>query len=103
MHVVIGFLCEEGYKAAEIHRRMSNVYDSTFVSDNKMRQLCRNFEAGRIDVHDVGGQGRKRVLTDESSTIHITHSSSNFGCMAHLRITKSNYSTHFTFDERLLF
>ena len=65
MRAVIRFLHAEGSNAAEIHRRMSNVYGAHFMSDSKVRQWCRNFEAGRTDVHDAGGQGRKRVSTDD--------------------------------------
>lgn len=65
VRAVIRFLHAEGCSAAEIHRRMSNVYGKTFMSDSKVRQWCRNFEAGRTDVHDAGGQGRKRVSTDD--------------------------------------
>ena len=56
---VIRFLYVEGCSAAEIHRRMSNVYSETFMSDSKVQQWCRNFAERRIDVHDAGGQGRK--------------------------------------------
>ena len=61
---VIRFLYAKGYNAAQIHRRMVNVYGET-LSDSKVRQWCRNFEAGRTDVHDAGGQKRKRVSTDD--------------------------------------
>ena len=73
MRAVIRFLYAEVCNAIEIHLRMSNVYIETFVSDSKVRQWCRNFEAGCTDVHDAGDQGRKRVSTDESFTVHITH------------------------------
>lgn len=62
---VIRFLQAEGCNAAEIHRRISRVYGETCMSDSKVRQWCRNFTAGRTDVHDAGGQGRKRVSTDD--------------------------------------
>ncbi|GBO26654.1 Histone-lysine N-methyltransferase SETMAR [Araneus ventricosus] len=62
---VIRFLHAEGSNAAEIHRRMSKVYGETFISDSKVRKWCRNFDAGRTDVHDAGGQGGKPVSTDD--------------------------------------
>lgn len=65
VRAVIRFLQAEGCNAAEIHRRISNVYGETSMSDSKVRQWCRNFKAGRTDVHDAGGQGRKRVSTDD--------------------------------------
>ncbi|GBN25080.1 hypothetical protein AVEN_77992-1 [Araneus ventricosus] len=61
----IRFLHAEGSNAAEIHRRMSKVYGETFMSDSKVRKGCRNFDAGRTDVHDAGGQERKPVSTDD--------------------------------------
>lgn len=65
LRAVIRFLHAEGCNAATIYRRMCNVYGETFMSDSKVRQWCRNFEAGRTDVHDAGGQGRKRMSTNE--------------------------------------
>ena len=62
VHAVILFLYAEGCNATEIHRRMGNLYGETFMSDSKVRQWCMNFEAGRTDVHDAGGQGRKLII-----------------------------------------
>ncbi|KAF8764961.1 Protein GVQW3 like protein [Argiope bruennichi] len=44
---------------------MSKVYGETFMSDSKGRKWCRNFDAGRTDVHDASCQGRKPVSTDD--------------------------------------
>lgn len=60
---VIRFLQAEGCSAAEIHRRMSNVYGNNVMSDGSVREWCRKFKEGRTDVHDEGGQGRKSVAT----------------------------------------
>ncbi|GBM77927.1 hypothetical protein AVEN_205636-1 [Araneus ventricosus] len=62
---VIRFLHAEGSNAAEIHRRMSKVYGEAFMSDSKVQKWCRNFDAGRTDVHDAFGQGRKPMSTDD--------------------------------------
>ena len=35
------------------------------VSDGSVREWCRKFKEGRIDVQDEGGQGRKSVATDD--------------------------------------
>ena len=40
------------------------------------------------------------AVTHESFTIHIIYSSINVGCIAPLRIEKSNYITHFSFGGR---
>ncbi|GBN90239.1 hypothetical protein AVEN_24777-1 [Araneus ventricosus] len=41
---------------------MSKVYGEAFMSESKVRKWCRNFDAGRTDVHDAGGQA---VSTDD--------------------------------------
>ena len=35
------------------------------MMNTKVWQWCRNFEAECTDVHDAGGQGMKRVSTDD--------------------------------------
>ncbi|XP_063215963.1 histone-lysine N-methyltransferase SETMAR-like [Bacillus rossius redtenbacheri] len=45
---------------------MSVVYGENLMSDGVVREWCRKFREGRIDVHDEGGQGRKSVATDET-------------------------------------
>ncbi|KAK7871540.1 hypothetical protein R5R35_010343 [Gryllus longicercus] len=62
---VIRFLQAEGNSAAEIHRRMCQVYGEGFMSDGVVREWCRKFKEGRNDVHDEEGQGRKSVATDD--------------------------------------
>ena len=44
---------------------MSNVCGESFMSDSKVRQWCRKFEAKRSDFHDAGSQRRKRVSIDD--------------------------------------
>ncbi|XP_071041845.1 protein GVQW3-like [Parasteatoda tepidariorum] len=44
---------------------MSKAYREAFVSDSNVWKWCRNFDAGRTDVHDAGGHGRKSVSTDD--------------------------------------
>ena len=46
-----------GHSAAEFHRRLCNVYAENVMSDGSVREWCRKFKEGRIDVHDEGGQG----------------------------------------------
>jgi transposase len=62
---VIRFLHAEGQSAAEIHRRLCRVYGDNFMSDICVRKWCRKFRDGRTNVHDVGGQGRPSIVTDE--------------------------------------
>jgi transposase len=65
VRAVIRFLHAEGQSAAEIHRRLCRVYGDTVKSANCVRERCRKFRGGRADVHDVGGQGRHSIVTDE--------------------------------------
>jgi len=34
------------------------------MSDSCVREWCRKFRDGRIDMHDEGGQGRHSIVTD---------------------------------------
>lgn len=65
VRAVIRFLQAEGHSAAEIHRRMCQVYGENFMSDGCVREWCRKFREGRTDVHDEGGQGRPSLVTDD--------------------------------------
>ena len=46
VRAVIRFLLTEGRNAADIHRRMSNVYGDNFMSDGCVREWCRKFKEG---------------------------------------------------------
>ncbi|XP_035228430.1 histone-lysine N-methyltransferase SETMAR-like [Stegodyphus dumicola] len=65
LRAVIRFLQAEGNSAAEIHRRMSRVYRSSFMSNGVVCEWCRKFKDVQTNVHDEGGQGRKSVATDD--------------------------------------
>lgn len=52
---VIRFLQAEKNSAAEIHRRMTQVYGENFMSCGVVREWCRKFKDNRTDVHDEGG------------------------------------------------
>jgi hypothetical protein len=62
---VIRFLHAEGQSAAKIHHRLCRVYSDNVTSDICVREWCRKFRDGRTDVHDEGGQGQHRIVTDE--------------------------------------
>jgi transposase len=62
---VIHFLHAEGQSAAKIRRRLCCVYSDNVMSDSCVREWCRIFRDGRIDVHDEGGQGRHSIVTVE--------------------------------------
>jgi transposase len=52
----IRFLHEQGQSAAEIHSRLCCVYGDNVISDSCVREWCKKFRDGGIDVHDEGGQ-----------------------------------------------
>jgi hypothetical protein len=54
VHAVIRFLHAEGQSMAEIHRRLFSVYGDNVMSDSCIREWCRKFRDGHIDVHDEG-------------------------------------------------
>ena len=49
---VIKFLVAEGWKAVEIHRRMSTVYDATCFSRKNVYKWAKLFKKGRRSVED---------------------------------------------------
>ena len=59
------FSAAEGHSAAQIHRRMSAVYASNFMSDKCVREWYRKFRNGKTGVHNEGGQGRPSLVTDD--------------------------------------
>jgi F420-0:gamma-glutamyl ligase-like protein len=65
VHAVIRFLHAKGETAAEIHRQLVSVYIEVVMNRQSMAKWCREFEAGRSDVHDEIRSGRPFVVTDE--------------------------------------
>jgi len=65
VRAVIRFLHAEGQSAEEIHRRLCPVYGDNVMSDSCVREWCRKFRDGRIDMHDGGGQERHSIVADE--------------------------------------
>jgi transposase len=61
---VIRFLHTEGKSAVQIHRRLCRVYGDNVMSDSCVREWCRKFRDGGIDVHDEGGQEQHSIVTD---------------------------------------
>jgi hypothetical protein len=64
VRAVIRFLHAERQSAVEIHRRLCRVYGNNVMNGSCVREWCRKFEDGRIDVHE-GAQGRHSIVTDE--------------------------------------
>ena len=84
VHAVIWFLYAEGCNATAIY-----VYGETFMSDSKVRQWCRNFEAECTDVQS------------SCITAALCHHSWNLHCTHYSFVDELNYSMHFTSGGRL--
>jgi hypothetical protein len=54
VNAVIRFLHVIGETAVEIYRQLIPVYGEDVMNRQNMAKLCREFEAGRSDVHDEG-------------------------------------------------
>jgi hypothetical protein len=52
VRTVIRFLHAKGETAAEIHRQLLSVYGEDVMNRQNVARWCREFEAGRNDVHD---------------------------------------------------
>ena len=55
---VVRFLCAEGVKLVEIHRRMLAQYGQSTMSQRKVYEWVERFKSGRTRVTDEGRSGR---------------------------------------------
>ncbi|GBN96915.1 hypothetical protein AVEN_125718-1 [Araneus ventricosus] len=62
---VIRFLSARNQSAADIHRKICEVYGATAMCEGKVRKWVRDFKAGRDKVHDDSRSGRLSVITDD--------------------------------------
>jgi hypothetical protein len=65
VRAVVRFLHAKGETAAEIHPQLVSVYGKDVMNRQNMAKWCREFEAGRSDVHDEIRSGRPSVVTDK--------------------------------------
>jgi hypothetical protein len=61
IHAVIRFLHAKNMSAAEIHHKLCTVYGQNVMSERTVRQLCRMFKDGRINLHDEERSGWSSV------------------------------------------
>ena len=59
---VIRFLTAKNVSAAEIHRQISDVFDTNAVSSSKVRKLVRVLKDGRENVHNESRSGRPSAI-----------------------------------------
>jgi hypothetical protein len=65
VRAVIRFLCAKGETAAEINRQLVSVHGEGVMNRQNVAKWCREFEAGRCDVHEEIRSGRPSVVTAE--------------------------------------
>jgi hypothetical protein len=65
IRAVIRFLHAKGETAAEIHRQLLSVYAEDVMNRQNVAKRCREFEAGRSDIHNKIRSGRPSVVTDK--------------------------------------
>jgi hypothetical protein len=58
VRAIIRFLQAKGDTLAEIHRQLVSVYGEVVMNRQNVAKWCRQFEAGRSDVHDEIRSGR---------------------------------------------
>ena len=59
---VVRFLCAEGVKPMEIHRRMLAQYGQNTMSQRNVYEWVERFKSGRTTVTDEGRSGRPSTL-----------------------------------------
>jgi transposase len=64
IRVFIRFIHAKNMSTAEIHRELCAVNGQNVVSEGTVRQWCRMFNEGRLNVHDKERSGRSSVLSD---------------------------------------
>jgi hypothetical protein len=62
---VICFLPIKNMSSAEIHHELCVVYSQNVMNEGTVRQWCRMFKDGRINVHDEERSGWSSVASDD--------------------------------------
>jgi hypothetical protein len=65
VRAVIRFLYAKGETAAEIHRQLVSVYGKDVMNRQNVAKWCREYQAGRSNIHDEIMSGRPSVVTNE--------------------------------------
>ncbi|XP_064479391.1 histone-lysine N-methyltransferase SETMAR-like [Ornithodoros turicata] len=67
LRAVIRFLNAKGVQPIEIHRQLVEVYGGSCMGVKNVRKWCREFAAGRTEIHDEQRSGRPSI-SDETVT-----------------------------------
>lgn len=65
VRAVIRFLNAKGTEPIEIHRQLTEVYGESCMDVKNVRKWCREFAAGRTEIHDEQRSGRPSI-SDET-------------------------------------
>lgn len=65
VRAVIRFLNAKGVEPIEIHRQLTEVYGQSCMDVKNVRKWCREFTAGRTEIHDEQRSGRPSI-SDET-------------------------------------
>lgn len=65
VRAVIRFLNAKGVKPIEIHRQLTEVYGESCMDVKNVRKWCREFTAGRTEIHDEE-RSRRPSISDET-------------------------------------
>jgi hypothetical protein len=68
---VITFLWSEGVKLREIHRRMTQQYGGSCMSETKVCQWVGRFQEGRTSVVDEHRSGRLYTAVSDANLAHV--------------------------------
>ncbi|CAL1301269.1 unnamed protein product, partial [Larinioides sclopetarius] len=65
LRAVIRFLSTKGFKAADIHSQITNVYGENIMNAGMVRKWVRAFKDGSTNIHDEERRWRPSVTTDD--------------------------------------
>ncbi|CAK9798990.1 Protein GVQW3 [Anthophora plagiata] len=72
VRAVIRFLKAKGVKPIEIHRQLKEVYGESCMDVKNVRKWCREFAAGRSEVHDDERSGRPSISDETVAKVEQT-------------------------------
>lgn len=68
VRAVIRFLNAEGKTPDEIFSRIKSIYGDGVMNRTNVFKWCREFDEGRMNIHDDQRCGRSSIATDEFGT-----------------------------------
>ena len=65
---LILFSCIKGSVAAQIYQELCVIYGLTIMSEEEVKQWCRDFKSGHTNVRDEEQYGRPSIQTRNRAT-----------------------------------